>query len=258
MPDPFVAVDAGRLALEHRRVYRPHHFLLLREHFLGELRGSRGTRANRWPCIPSTRARPCASAPSLNFSSVEMMPRISPMTSLVPATALYQRSSGYSLGMWQSWHVARTPVRFAPWMLSRCSFATHCIEWHAAPQNSSVPVTWTITWVPMIAMAPTTKPRATSARTDQRALGLRSRRHARVSRPGWPRVPFACGFPAIAPQGFAGGGGGMSTTGTVGLKAGSRSAIWPWRAKSIDSPRMRAASCGAWKPVEFSASTKSR
>ena len=43
----------------------------------------------------------------LNFSSVEMMPRISPMTSLVPATALYQRSSGYSLGMWQSWHVAR-------------------------------------------------------------------------------------------------------------------------------------------------------
>ena len=39
------------------------------------------------------------------------MPRISPMTSRVPATALYQRSSGYSLGMWQSWHVARTPVR---------------------------------------------------------------------------------------------------------------------------------------------------
>jgi len=57
---------------------------------------------------------------------------------------------------------------------------------------------------------------------------------------------------------FAGGGGGMSTTGTVGLNAGSRSASWPCRAKSIDSPRMRAASCGAWKPVEFSASTKSR
>ena len=69
---------------------------------------------------------------------------------------------------------------------------------------------------------------------------------------------FVSGISAIAPQGFDGGGGGTLTTGTVGLKAGSRSAIWPWRAKSIDSPRMRAASCGAWKPVEFSASTKSR
>src|ERR1041384_7010177 len=38
----------------------------------------------------------------------------------------------------------------------------------------------------------------------------------------------------------------------------SRTAIWPFREKSTDSPRMRAASCGAWKPVEFSASTKSR
>ena len=91
--------------------------------------------------------------------------------------------------------------------------------------------------------------------TDQRVLGMRSRCHARLSRPGWLRVPFICGIPAIAPQGFAGGGGGMFTTGTVGLKDRSRSAIWPWRAKSIDSPRMRAASCGAWKPVEFSAST---
>ena len=38
--------------------------------------------------------------------------------------------------------------------------------------DSSVPVTWTITWVPMTAIAPTTKPVTTSARTDQRALGL--------------------------------------------------------------------------------------
>lgn len=37
-----------------------------------------------------------------------------------------------------------------------------------------------------------------------------------------------------------------------------RSAICPFLEKSTDSPRMRAASCGAWKPVEFSASTKSR
>ena len=50
----------------------------------------------------------------------------------------------------------------------------------------------------------------------------------------------------------------ISTIATVGLKVGSRRAIWPWREKLIDSPRMRAASCGAWKPVEFSASTKSR
>jgi hypothetical protein len=38
----------------------------------------------------------------------------------------------------------------------------------------------------------------------------------------------------------------------------SRSAIWPFLEKSTDSPRIRAASCGAWNPVEFSASTKSR
>jgi len=28
------------------------------------------------------------------------------------------------------------------------------------------------------------------------------------------------------------------------------------REKSMDSPRIRATSCGAWNPVEFSASTK--
>jgi hypothetical protein len=43
-----------------------------------------------------------------------------------------------------------------------------------------------------------------------------------------------------------------------GYRLGSRTAICPRREKSIDSPRMRAASWGAWKPVEFSASTKSR
>jgi len=37
MCDTFMAVNAGRLALENRCVYGPHHFLLLREHFLREL-----------------------------------------------------------------------------------------------------------------------------------------------------------------------------------------------------------------------------
>jgi hypothetical protein len=30
-------------------------------------------------------------------------------------------------------------------------------------------------------------------------------------------------------------------------------ATWPWRAMSAASARIRAASCGAWKPMEFSA-----
>jgi hypothetical protein len=37
-----------------------------------------------------------------------------------------------------------------------------------------------------------------------------------------------------------------------------RKLTWPRREKLIDSPRMRTASCGAWKPIEFSASMKSR
>jgi hypothetical protein len=37
-----------------------------------------------------------------------------------------------------------------------------------------------------------------------------------------------------------------------------RNEFCPCREKLIDSPRIRAASCGAWNPVEFSASTKSR
>src|SRR5262245_24244688 len=35
-------------------------------------------------------------------------------------------------------------------------------------------------------------------------------------------------------------------------------ASWPFLAKLMDSPRMRVVSWGAWNPVEFSASTKSR
>ena len=41
------------------------------------------------------------------------------------------------------------------------------------------------------------------------------------------------------------------------LRIASR-AFCPRREKLIDSPRIRAAPCGAWNPVEFSASTKSR
>ena len=108
------------------------------------------------------------------------------MTSLVPATALYQSSSGYSLGMWQSWQVARMPVRVAPWMLSRCSWATHCIEWHAVPQNLSVPVTWTITWVPMTAIALSTMPSADERR--HRPAGTRAAQAppVRATSPGRP------------------------------------------------------------------------
>ncbi len=40
--------------------------------------------------------------------------------------------------------------------------------------------------------------------------------------------------------------------------ADGRSDIWPWRQKSMLSPKMRAASWGAWKPMEFSDSMKSR
>ena len=55
---------------------------------------------------------------------------------------------------------------------------------------NSVPVTSTITCVPMIATAPAANPRPTSARTDQRALGLFRRRQVRAIRPGCPGVPF--------------------------------------------------------------------
>ena len=79
--------------------------------------------------------------------------------------------------------------------------ATHCIEWQAPPQNSSVPVTTTITWVPIIATAPDDDPRTSSASTDQRALGLLRRRQVRVIKPGCIATPLPgsvqpqCSFP---------------------------------------------------------------
>ncbi len=85
--------------------------------------------------------------------------------------------------MWQSWQPARTPLRFAPCTLARCSCATHCIEWQAVPQNLSVPVTSTITWVPTVAAKPMAMPMTSNASTDQCVLGLRSRRHVR------PKIP---------------------------------------------------------------------
>lgn len=76
------------------------------------------------------------------------------------------------------------------------------------------------------------------------------------------RIHGPAGVPASVlrpgPAYLVGAGGGCSAifTGcTEGLNVASRSAIWPWRDRSIDCPRMRVASCGAWKPVEFSAST---
>src|SRR5262245_12249955 len=85
--------------------------------------------------------------------------------------------------MWQSWQPACTPVRFAPCTLSECSFATHCIEWQAPPQNALVPVSLTMIWVPTVAAKPMTTPTTTSARTDQRALGDSSARQVRDHQP---------------------------------------------------------------------------
>ena len=110
----------------------------------------------------------------------------------------------------------------------------------------------------MMAMALSTMPSREAPAPATGYSGCAGDAKCALARPGRPGARFGFVDPGHAAQGFAGGGGGMSITGTVGLNAGSRSASWPWRAKSIDSPRMRAASCGAWNPVEFSASTKSR
>ena len=50
---------------------------------------------------------------------------------------------------------------------------------------------------------------------------------------------------------FAGAGGAACASVVFKLTAAS----WAWRDMSMDSPRMRASSCGAWKPMEFSASS---
>src|SRR5688572_1124520 len=93
--------------------------------------------------------------------------------------------------MWQSWQPAFTPVRLVWWPLAWCSFATHCIEWHAVPQNLSVPVTYTITWVPAVATNPMMTPTTRSASTDHRALGRVSARQVRLIT---PPSPAAIGF----------------------------------------------------------------
>lgn len=80
------------------------------------------------------------------------------------------------------------------------------------------------------------------ARTTSRALFAR-----RVPIPGSTRVAELerrAHAERVPRQRFAAAGAG-------------RSASWPRREKSIDSARMRAASWGAWKPIEFSASMKS-
>ena len=52
------------------------------------------------------------------------------------------------------------------------------------PQNWSVPVTATATWVPMTIVAPIRSPTASSANTDQRADGENSQRSALRIAPG--------------------------------------------------------------------------
>ena len=53
---------------------------------------------------------------------------------------------------------------------------------------------------------------------------------------------------------------GIDALGVAALPAGryGRTAFCPWRAESTERVSTRAASWGAWKPMEFSASMKSR
>src|SRR4051812_49343406 len=68
-------------------------------------------------------------------------------------------------------------------MLCLYSSATQVIEWQAPPQNSLLPVAFTITCVAMTPPAPITMPAMTSASSGQRALGLDSQRQDRATRP---------------------------------------------------------------------------
>src|SRR5437868_1567885 len=80
-------------------------------------------------------------------------------------------------------------------MLFLYSAATHCIEWHEVPQNSLVPVAWTITWVPAVATNPTMTPASTSVRTERLGLGLVRPRHVRRMNP--PFGSCAIGRPPL-------------------------------------------------------------
>src|SRR5690606_554782 len=61
---------------------------------------------------------------------------------------------------------------------------------------------------------------------------------------------------AAAETGGSGAGSPVGSAGDVSTVA-PRSASWPWRARSMAWDSTRKDSPGAWKPVEFSASTKS-
>src|SRR6266536_5317388 len=74
-----------------------------------------------------------------------------------------------------------------------------------------------------------------------------------VAETGGARRPGYLAFFGVI--GVAGATGGAGTA-----RARVEPPSWPaftcaWRDRSIDSPRMRAISCGAWKPIEFSAAT---
>ena len=86
--------------------------------------------------------------------------------------------------MWQSEQPARTPVRLEKWTLSLYSGSVKvCIEWQALPQNSTLPVAWTMTCVPMTLVAPTARPISSSTATGSLADGENSQRKKRLSAP---------------------------------------------------------------------------
>ena len=69
--------------------------------------------------------------------------------------------------------------------------------------------------------------------------------------------PPAAGFPRSGCGADVPKANGGAVFAPVLMPVASRRTIWPWRVLSIESARMRIASWGAWKPVEFSASMKS-
>ena len=78
-------------------VNRLHELLLLCDHF-GVNTWQSGSWRSSFALYSAQTAFAMRERSFLNLSSVEMTPRISPMTSLIPAFALYQRSSGSCAG----------------------------------------------------------------------------------------------------------------------------------------------------------------
>jgi hypothetical protein len=193
--DPLVAIDAGRAALEHRRVDGPRRFLLLREHLGGEqVAAATSARIVVRVFGPHQRGHALALCPELLFRGDRAAHLADDV--LGAGDGLVPEELGIVLG-----DVA-VVARGAHAGAGRAVGALPVLGGHPlhrvtrVPQNASVPVTWTMTWVPMMAMTPSTTPAPTSATTGQRALGLRKRRQVRARRPG-ADARFACGSPGI-------------------------------------------------------------